>query len=118
MPGERLRASWPIVGTTGYDFVGRLAELFTDPAGQAAMTGVFTAFTGESADFASLVIQKKNYIMSEVLGSDLSRLTALFVEICELHPHHRDYTRHELHEVLRSIAAHFRGLSYVCEYRG
>jgi (1->4)-alpha-D-glucan 1-alpha-D-glucosylmutase len=107
MPGERLRESWPVAGTTGYDFVGRLASLFTDPAGEAAMTSLFTAFTGEAADLHSLVIQKKNYIMSEVLGSDLSRLTALFVEICELHPHHRDYTRHELHEVLRSVAAHF-----------
>jgi (1->4)-alpha-D-glucan 1-alpha-D-glucosylmutase len=46
--------------------------------------------------------------MSEVLGSDLSRLTALFVEICEQHPHHRDYTRHELHEVIREFAAHLQ----------
>jgi (1->4)-alpha-D-glucan 1-alpha-D-glucosylmutase len=107
MPGERLRDSWPIAGTTGYDFIGRLAGLFTDSAGEAAMTRLFTAFSGQSEDLAKLLIQKKNYIMTEVLGSDLGRLTALFVEICERHPHHRDYTRHELHEVLRSIAAHF-----------
>jgi (1->4)-alpha-D-glucan 1-alpha-D-glucosylmutase len=107
MPGERLRGSWPIAGTTGYDFISRVSQLFVDPAGEAPLTSLFTTFTGESADFDKIVIQKKHYIMSEVLGSDLSRLTALFVEICERHPHHRDYTRHELHEALRSIAAHF-----------
>jgi (1->4)-alpha-D-glucan 1-alpha-D-glucosylmutase len=107
MPGERLRDSWPISGTTGYDFIRRVGGLFVDPAGETAMSELFSSFTGESIDYEELAVRKKNYIMSEVLGSDLSRLTALFVEICELHPHHRDYTRHELHEVLRSIAAHF-----------
>ena len=31
--------------------------------------------------------------MREVLGSDVNRLTALFLEVCERHRRHRDYTR-------------------------
>ena len=105
MPGERLR-SWPIAGTTGYDFISRVGGLFVNQESEAALTELFSAFTGESADYGGLVVNKKKFIMSEILGSDLSRLTALFVEICEQHPHHRDYTRHELHEVIRELAAH------------
>jgi (1->4)-alpha-D-glucan 1-alpha-D-glucosylmutase len=107
MPGERLRASWPIAGTTGYDFISRAGGLFVDPDGKDALTQLFTTFTSVWSDYSDLVVQKKKYVMSEILGSDLSRLTALFVEICEQHRHHRDYTRHELHEVIRSFVAHF-----------
>jgi (1->4)-alpha-D-glucan 1-alpha-D-glucosylmutase len=106
MPGEQLRSSWPIAGTTGYDFISRVGGLFIDQESEASLTQMFTTFTGESADYGTLVVNKKKFIMSEILGSDLSRLTALFVEICEQHPHHRDYTRHELHEVIRELAAH------------
>ena len=31
--GERLRAEWPVAGTTGYDFLNQAEALFIDPAG-------------------------------------------------------------------------------------
>ena len=37
-PGERLPRSWPIAGTTGYDFIFRLTNLFVDRAGEAPLT--------------------------------------------------------------------------------
>ena len=107
MPGERLRGSWPIAGTTGYDFISRAGGLFVNRESEAALTKLFCTLTGQSAEYDRLAVEKKRLIMSEVLGSDLNRLTELFVEICEHHPHHRDYTRHELHEVIRELAAHF-----------
>ena len=51
------------------------------------------------------MLEKKDLVMREVLGSDLNRLTALFVEVCERHPRHRDYTRHELHEAICAAVA-------------
>jgi (1->4)-alpha-D-glucan 1-alpha-D-glucosylmutase len=79
--------------------------LLVDPAGARPLTRFYTEFTGESADFRSLVLEKKDRVMREVLGSDLNRLTALFVEVCERHPRHRDYTRHELHEAICAAVA-------------
>jgi (1->4)-alpha-D-glucan 1-alpha-D-glucosylmutase len=104
-PGEPLRASWPIAGTTGYDFLNRAGALFVDPAGEAPLTRLYSEFTGESADFDALAREKKDLIMREVLGSDLNRLTAMFVDICEKHPRYRDYSRHELHEALKAAVA-------------
>jgi (1->4)-alpha-D-glucan 1-alpha-D-glucosylmutase len=51
--------------------------------------------------------EKKHLVMREILGSDVNRLTALFLDVCERHRRHRDYTRHELHEVLREVIAWF-----------
>ena len=106
-PGESLPESWPIAGTTGYDFIYRLNNLFVDPAAEAALTEFYGEFTGEPTDFAALVHDKKHFVLREVLASDLNRLTALLVDICERHRRHRDYTRHELHEALRELIACF-----------
>jgi len=106
-PGEHLRDTWPVAGTTGYDFVRRVGELFADPGGEKPLARLFADFTGESSNYREIAMQKKQLVLGEILGSDLNRLAALFLEISENHPHHRDCTRHELHEVLRSAAAHF-----------
>ncbi|HET9801043.1 MAG TPA: malto-oligosyltrehalose synthase, partial [Chthoniobacterales bacterium] len=106
-PGEALPPSWPIAGTTGYDFIYQLNNLFIDPAGESPLTEFYAEFTGASTDYAAMVREKKQWILREVLGSDLNRLTALFVDICERHPHHRDFTRHELHEMLREVITWF-----------
>jgi (1->4)-alpha-D-glucan 1-alpha-D-glucosylmutase len=106
-PGERLPESWPIAGTTGYDFIYRVNSLFVDPAAEASLTHFYGEFTGEPTDFAALVRDKKQFVLREILASDLNRLTALLVDICERHRRHRDYTRHELHEALRELIASF-----------
>ena len=106
-PGERLRDSWPVAGTTGYDFLNRVGGLFVDPAGERPLTDLYAEFTSESIDYPALVRAKKHQALHELLGSDVNRLTALFMEVCERHRRHRDYTRYELNEVLREVVACF-----------
>jgi (1->4)-alpha-D-glucan 1-alpha-D-glucosylmutase len=105
-PGEKLR-NWPIAGTTGYDFLNLLNGLFIDAAGEGPMTELYREFTGEPVDFHALVPGCKRAAVTELLGSELNRLTTLFVAICERHRRYRDYTRHELHEALRETAVFF-----------
>ena len=106
-PGERLPPQWPIAGTTGYDFLNRVQGLFVDPAGEPPMTSLYENFTGEPADFGTVVVASKRQVLRELLGSELHRLTSLFVLICEYHRRHRDYTREQLHHVLLEVAARF-----------
>jgi (1->4)-alpha-D-glucan 1-alpha-D-glucosylmutase len=106
-PGECLPESWPVAGTTGYDFLNRVGGLFVDPAGEQPLTLLYADFTGESVDYGALVRQKKHQALHELLGSDVNRLTALCVEICERDRRHRDYTRYEIYEVLREVIACF-----------
>jgi (1->4)-alpha-D-glucan 1-alpha-D-glucosylmutase len=104
---ESLPESWPVDGTTGYDFMARVGRLFVDPAGEEGLTRFYVDFTGESADYAAVAREAKESALRDSLGSDLNRLTALFLEVCERHRRHRDYTRHELHEALREVAVRF-----------
>jgi (1->4)-alpha-D-glucan 1-alpha-D-glucosylmutase len=106
-PGERLPQSWPVAGTTGYDFAHRVGGLFVDPAGEEPLSEAYTAFTGETIDYEEVVYEKKHLVMAEVLSSEINRLTGLAIDACEHHRRYRDYTRHELHETLRELIAAF-----------
>ncbi len=104
---ERLRADWRVDGTTGYDFLNLVGGLFVDPDGEAGMTAAYTSFTGLDEDLAAVVRESKLVVLRENLGSELNRLTALLLEICEGRRRHRDYTRHDCHEVLRALVISF-----------
>ncbi len=54
-----------------------------------------------------MVLDRKHQVLREVLTADLTRLTGLFVDICERHRRYRDYTRYELSQALREVLASF-----------
>jgi (1->4)-alpha-D-glucan 1-alpha-D-glucosylmutase len=104
---ENLHPRWNIAGTTGYDFLNVASGLFVDPAGEAAMTELYRTFTNAATDFRAVARESKALILRELLGSDINRLTALFLDICEHNRDYRDYTRHEIHEAIRETVASF-----------
>ena len=106
-PEETLPDDWPVAGTTGYDFLNRVAGLFIDSTGEQSLTEFYGEFTGETTDYPRLVHDKKLHILRHVLGSDVNRLTDLLLQICERHPRYRDYSRHELTDAIREIVAWF-----------
>ena len=106
-PGEVMPPSWPADGTTGYDFLNKVHRLLVDPAGEDAITAAYAAFTGEPVDYADIAYEKKRLVLRDVLAADLLRLTNLFVQVCESERRYRDFTRPELHAVLREAIACF-----------
>lgn len=106
-PKETLPTSWPVHGTTGYDFLNQLAGLFVDPAGEEPLTQFYQAFTGETRAFEQCVYDGKQQVLREAFAADVHRLTSLVVEICERHAHYRDYTRKELRQVVQEIIASY-----------
>src|ERR1700722_3519103 len=106
-PGEFLRESWPIEGTTGYDFLNVVLGVLVAPEGMAELTSVYGDFTDQITDFHSIAHEKKISVTQEGLGSDVNRLTSLFVEICEANRDRRDYTQAEVRRAIREVAACF-----------
>ena len=60
-------------------------------------------FTANRSIIAAVAREKKLLVLREILGSDINRLTALLLQICEDRRDYRDYTRHELHEAVREL---------------
>ncbi|HEX3683558.1 MAG TPA: malto-oligosyltrehalose synthase [Bryobacteraceae bacterium] len=106
-PGERFRVEWPIDGTTGYEYVNEVAGLFVDSRNEEEFTNIYADFTGEPTDYAAVCRDKKHRVLRDLLGSDVNRLTSLFLEICEGHRDRRDYTRHDVIRAIRELVACF-----------
>ncbi len=117
-PDESLPPDWQIAGTTGYDFLNRAGQLLIDPAGEKTLTDFYSTFTGESRSFTEIVVESKRYVLEHLLGSEVNRLTSLFIDVCERHRRNRDYTDSELARALLETAVHFPVYrSYVCASR-
>ena len=106
-PGETLRDNWAVAGTTGYDFLNILGGLFVSPSGEESLTRLYQEFTGELRSFSELAIEKKGMALRDLLGSDVNRLTQMFMEVCERRREQRDYTRHDIHHAIREVVSSF-----------
>ncbi len=106
-PGEAMPEEWPVAGTTGYDFMNRLAGLLIDPAGEQPITDFYAGFTGESVDYTKMVHDKKYFSLKQLFASDVNRLVNILSEVCERQKRYRDYTRRELTAMIREVIACF-----------
>jgi (1->4)-alpha-D-glucan 1-alpha-D-glucosylmutase len=77
-PGEKLRRSWPVQGTTGYEFLNDLEDVFLDPDGYAAIErGYRSVRRLTSGDFADVAHAGKVKILEGALRADVDRLARM-----------------------------------------
>ncbi len=105
--GEFLRPEWPIDGTSGYDFMNTVMAVLLQPRGMAELSKIYSEYIGDATSFAAIAHDKKQLVMQQTLGSDVNRLTSLFVQICECNRNQRDFTRVEINRAIRELAACF-----------
>jgi (1->4)-alpha-D-glucan 1-alpha-D-glucosylmutase len=105
---ERPPARWPVAGTTGYEFLNRLTALYVDGSAEEALTRLYSEFTGIDEAFIEIAYKCKKLVLRDLLASDLRRLTANFVRVCEGNRHYRDFTRLAIGEVLAEFIACLR----------
>ena len=106
-PGEFMRQSWPIDGTSGYDFLNVANGMLVTPEGLMELDRIYEEFTRESTNYEEISHDKKLNVTQEALGSDVNLLTSMFVEICEGNRDRRDYTQAEIRRAIREVAACF-----------
>jgi (1->4)-alpha-D-glucan 1-alpha-D-glucosylmutase len=76
-PGERLRADWPVEGTTGYEFANDVTALFVDPAGEEPLTELYAELTGERRRFAEVAAEAKLEVARTTFAPEFERLRSL-----------------------------------------
>ena len=106
-PGESLRRSWPVAGTSGYDFLIRVNNLFVEGRSEAAMTATYQAITGETASYDEVVQASKQQVMASELAAEVERLVGILADLSDGYRRHRDHTRRELRDTLREFIARF-----------
>jgi (1->4)-alpha-D-glucan 1-alpha-D-glucosylmutase len=107
MPYEFLPESWPVDGTTGYEFSALVNGLFVDPAGERSLTRVYARFAGYPRKFDALLYENKKLIIRAVLSSELTVLAGQLSRIAQSDRHTRDYTLNGLRAALTELVACF-----------
>jgi (1->4)-alpha-D-glucan 1-alpha-D-glucosylmutase len=106
-PEEPIPQTWPVAGTTGYDFANFVGGLFIDPAGFAELQKTHRRFIDEEMNFREVAYQSKSLILRMAMSSDLQLLVHRLNRLSERHRHYRDFTLNELRMALREIIACF-----------
>jgi (1->4)-alpha-D-glucan 1-alpha-D-glucosylmutase len=104
---ERLRTTWPIHGTSGYEFLNLLNGLFVDPAGEGPLGQAYVDFVGRTHNFDEIVYACKRHIVDTALASELAVLANQIDRISEQDWRVRDFTRFRLRDALKEVVACF-----------
>jgi (1->4)-alpha-D-glucan 1-alpha-D-glucosylmutase len=104
-PNESLPQTWPIHGTTGYDFLNLVQGLFVSRAGAKPLKQVYERFRGQEMSFRELAYQSKKLVMQSTMSSELHMLGHELDRLSELDRWSRDLTRNSLTAALEEVIA-------------
>lgn len=79
-PGEEL-PRWPVAGTTGYDALTHVTNLFVAPSAEPALSELYQDLTGDHRSYAEHVEAGKRLQVSGILQAEVSRLARLVPEV-------------------------------------
>jgi len=97
---EGLPTSWPVEGTTGYDFLSMAGALFCNQKSACRFDEIYTGFAGKMAPFEEIVYRKKKMIIERQMKGDIDNLAVLLKRIAAGNRYGRDATFHGLRRSL------------------
>jgi (1->4)-alpha-D-glucan 1-alpha-D-glucosylmutase len=104
---ETLCEDWAVSGTSGYDFLCAVNDLFVDPKNESAMTEVYDNFTAEPTDYVDWVYRSKCAVLDTAMYSELNSLTDRLDALAQSDLSSQDFTRRQLQRALREVIACF-----------
>ena len=78
---EELPADWPLQGTSGYDYLAQLNNLFTNQSAQKRLTNFYQDLVNDEQPVPQQIKQKKTAILFDHMGGELENLYQLFKKL-------------------------------------
>jgi (1->4)-alpha-D-glucan 1-alpha-D-glucosylmutase len=103
---ESLPDDWSIHGTSGYDFLNYVNNIFVEPANSEALTRLYQEWIGDATPFREVAYQKKNLILHVALASELQMLAYQLDRLAQKNRWSRDFTLNSLRRALREVIAY------------
>ena len=79
-PGESLPADWPVDGTTGYEIMTALEDVFIDPAGYETLEARYRGRAG-AAGFHAVAVESKRRVLRSALNADVRRIAPMLAAL-------------------------------------
>jgi (1->4)-alpha-D-glucan 1-alpha-D-glucosylmutase len=103
MEGERLRDEWPVDGTTGYERLNDIEDLFIDESGFAKIEQAYRSMRrSPSLTFAGTARAAKRAVLDRAFSADVTRLARLLEKILRARggPQTREQVYHGIEELI------------------
>lgn len=105
MRHEELDRTWPISGTTGYDFLNEVNGLFVDKSNELLLSKIYFSFIKKYYNFQDIVYEKKKYIVENFMMAELETLALLAKDIANNFD--KDFSFPDLCQSIKSIVSSF-----------
>jgi len=102
---EQLPRAFPVSGTTGYDFLSALNNVFVDGAGLVQLDAFYRSFTGLSHTFADVAYERKKQVLNELFSGEMRRLGKDLSTLAMADRNARDFAPTELAAALTEVTA-------------
>jgi (1->4)-alpha-D-glucan 1-alpha-D-glucosylmutase len=76
-PGESLPTQWPVSGTTGYEFISALSDLYIDDDGVKTLQNAYAAIAPERADYQRELRKSKREMVERNFAGEVDSLVKL-----------------------------------------
>ena len=106
-PGEELLGSWPVQGTTGYDFMNYVNGVLCRSENEKRFSHIYSGITGFNLAYDDLVCVKKRLIMGRHMAGDIDNLAHLLKATSSTDRHGSDITLYGLRRALVEVMVHF-----------
>ncbi len=104
---ETLSETWPVEGTTGYEFLNAVNGLFVDHVHERAFTDLYDRMIGRRPSYGEVTYEAKQLIMRVSMASEINVLGHQLNVISERDRGSRDFTLNSLTNAIREIIASF-----------
>ncbi|HWF59467.1 MAG TPA: malto-oligosyltrehalose synthase [Nitrospira sp.] len=104
---EALSETWPVEGTTGYEFLNTVNGLFVEQTHEQAFMHLYRRITGRRETYADVAYEAKQLIMRASMASEINVLGHRLNMLSERDRRSRDFTLNSLTNAIREIIASF-----------
>jgi (1->4)-alpha-D-glucan 1-alpha-D-glucosylmutase len=104
---EELPLNWSIQGTTGYDYMTKVNNLFCQQENQSEFDAVYFAFVGRATAYEALVDENKRMMIGKHLAGDIDNLAHLLKQLSSRHRYASDFTMYGLKRALVEVLTLF-----------
>lgn len=79
--GEELPTAWPVQGTTGYDFLATVNNIFTNKKAEDAFSAYYKDLSESTESIEEQIWVKKAAILKDHMGGELNNLVDLYFSL-------------------------------------
>ena len=104
-PHEELPDKWPIHGTSGYDFLGRVNSAFVEPDGLQKLTVHYNSIQGSHATFEDIAYERRLHAIETLFSGEMQDVGAHLAWLAEEDRTARDMSVRDISRAVLEVTA-------------